>query len=226
MENLKIYNAVRKVPQEAQKPIGGGRLKGMTDINPMWRLKMLTEQFGPVGFGWYYKITDKRLEKSENTQEVGAFIEIELYVKVDGEWSMPIVGTGGSSFVVKESKGLYMSDECFKMALTDAMSVACKSLGMGADIYWQKDRTKYDKTNENTQQQTNTPKPTPNTQPPVKPTTEQLNALYELAQSKGSNKETVNAACIAKFKLKSIEDMTLAQVEAVTHIYKAKEDVK
>ena len=35
------------------------------------------------------------------------------------------------------------SDECFKMAYTDAVSVACKSLGFGADIYWQNDRTKY-----------------------------------------------------------------------------------
>jgi len=30
-DNLAIYNKVRKVPQEAQKPIKGGRLKGMTD---------------------------------------------------------------------------------------------------------------------------------------------------------------------------------------------------
>ena len=30
-----------------------------------------------------------------------------------------------------------------KMALTDAISVACKSLGIGADVYWNKDNTKY-----------------------------------------------------------------------------------
>ena len=33
-----------------------------------------------------------------------AFVMINLYVKVDGEWSKPIVGTGGSSFVAKEKK--------------------------------------------------------------------------------------------------------------------------
>ena len=37
-----------------------------------------------------------------------------------------------------------MNDECFKMALTDAISVSCKALGVGADVYWNKDRTKYD----------------------------------------------------------------------------------
>jgi hypothetical protein len=38
--------------------------------------------------------------------------------------------------IVKESAGLHTSDECYKMAVTDALSVACKVLGMGASIYW------------------------------------------------------------------------------------------
>lgn len=142
--NLEVYNRVREVPQEAQKTIGGGRLKGMTDINPMWRIKTLTEVFGPAGIGWYYKITEKRLEPGANG-EIAAFVDIELYVKHGDEWSAPIVGTGGAMFVAKEKSGPYTSDECYKMALTDAISVACKAIGMGADVYWQKDRTKYDR---------------------------------------------------------------------------------
>lgn len=142
MDNLDIYNKAREVPQEAQKIIKGGRLSGMTDINPMWRIKKLTELFGPCGFGWKYEIVDKRLEEGSNN-EIAAFVDINLYVKKDGKWSESIQGTGGSSFVAKERKGLYTSDECFKMALTDAISIACKALGFGADIYWSKDRTKY-----------------------------------------------------------------------------------
>ena len=46
-------------------------------------------------------------------------------------------------FVAKESSGLRTNDEAFKMALTDAVSVACKALGIGANVYWEKDRTKY-----------------------------------------------------------------------------------
>ena len=57
---MTIYNAVADVPKNAQKTIAAGRLKGMTDINPMWRSKTLTEQFGGVGFGWNYIITDKK----------------------------------------------------------------------------------------------------------------------------------------------------------------------
>jgi hypothetical protein len=66
-------------------------------------------------------------------------------VKVDGEWSKPIFGTGGNKLVEKENKGLHVSDECFKMATTDAISVACKQLGFGADIYWNDDTSKYEK---------------------------------------------------------------------------------
>lgn len=145
MENLEIYNKVRTVPSEAKKSINGGRLKGMTDINPMWRIKVLTEQFGPVGIGWYYEITSQWIEEGANNENV-AFTNISLYIKYNNEWSKPIQGTGGSAFIAKESKGLYTSDECFKMSLTDAISVACKALGIGADVYYEKDRSKYDTT--------------------------------------------------------------------------------
>ena len=142
MDNLEIYNKVANVPNEAKKNIMAGRLKGMTDINPMWRIKALTEVFGICGIGWKYEITSKEIiDGSEGTK--CAMVDINLYVKVDGEWSAPIPGTGGSSFVSKERAGLYTSDECFKMALTDAISVACKALGVGADVYWEAGRSKY-----------------------------------------------------------------------------------
>lgn len=141
MENLEIYEKVRAVPENAKKTIRGGRLSGMTDINPMWRIKTLTELFGIAGFGWKYEIIDKRLELGAN-DEICAFVDINLYVKYNGEWSEAIQGTGGSTFVANEKNGLYTSDECFKMALTDAISVACKCLGIGADVYWN-ENTKY-----------------------------------------------------------------------------------
>lgn len=142
MENMTIYDACRSVQESAKKAITAGRLKGKTDINPMWRIKRLTEQFGPCGIGWYYKPVRKWLET--HGDETAAFVDIELYVKIGGEWSMPIAGTGGSMFAARQKDGVYVSDECYKMASTDAISVACKQLGIGADVYWDADRTKYD----------------------------------------------------------------------------------
>lgn len=142
MSNLDIYNALAIVPPEAKREIAAGRLRGKTDINPMWRIKALTQQFGPCGIGWKYDITRQWTETGAK-DEVAAFCNINLYVKVDGEWSEAIPGTGGSAFIASEKNGLYTSDECYKMALTDALSVACKALGVAASVYWDKDPTKY-----------------------------------------------------------------------------------
>lgn len=139
---MDLYEKFRSVPETAKREIAAGRLKGKTDINPMWRIKALTEAFGPCGIGWKYKIIREWLEPGENG-EIAAFMDIELFYKLDGQWSEAIPGTGGSAFVAKERAGLYTSDECYKMALTDAISVACKALGIGADVYWQADSTKY-----------------------------------------------------------------------------------
>lgn len=144
-DNLNIYNKVRSVPQSAMKTITAGRIKGMTDINPMWRIKTLTELFGPCGVGWWYEITEKYIEEDEWSKQSAAFVDILLFYvdPVSGEPSHGIPGTGGASFVAQEKNGPYLSDECFKMALTDAISVAAKALGIGADVYWNKDESKY-----------------------------------------------------------------------------------
>ena len=136
IHNLDIYNAGRKVPEEAQKPFNNGKFSG-TDINPMWRIKKLTELFGPAGIGWYYEVLSERAE--EHGETTIAIVDLNLYVKYNGEWSKPIYGTGGNVLLRKGST----SDEGYKMALTDALSVACKALGIGADVYFAKGKTKY-----------------------------------------------------------------------------------
>lgn len=141
-QNMSLFEKFRVTPAEARKQITGGRLKGFTDINPMWRFKRLTEVFGPCGIGWKYEIVSQRIQPGYGN-EVSAFVDILLYYKMDGAWSEGIPGIGGSSFVAVETKGAHTSDECFKMALTDAIGTACKALGMSADIFFEKDRTKY-----------------------------------------------------------------------------------
>ena len=147
MDNLSIYNKYRSVPEEAIKPFDNGKFKG-TDINTMWRIKCLTEQFGVVGFGWTVKVLRTWTELGANSETM-AFAEVEMKVKIDGEWSEPFTATGGNLMVryVKGKNGgegyFANNDEAFKMAITDAFGVACKYLGIGADVYWANDRTKY-----------------------------------------------------------------------------------
>jgi len=125
-DNLSIYNALKQPPKEALRAIQGGRLAGKTDINPQWRYKALTEQFGPCGIGWKYEITRVFSEPASEGQ-VFAFAEVQLFIKQE-EWSDPIPGYGGSMLVEKEKAGLHSSDEGYKMAITDALSAAMKMI--------------------------------------------------------------------------------------------------
>jgi hypothetical protein len=208
-ENLTLYNQVRIVPSEAQKTITGGRLNGFTDINPMWRIKTLTEQFGVAGFGWYYDIKRMWTEPGAN-DEIAVFAEIDLYIKQNGEWSKPIKGIGGSSFVSKDKNGLYTSDEAYKMALTDAISTSCKALGFAADIYYSKDRTKYDnKGGSNTDPNTTpTEDSTPNTSPTVILTEKQINRLHAIRKSVNVNEVMLQKLLIKHCNKESPEELS------------------
>lgn len=220
MEKMTIYNQARIVPESAKKTIRGGRLSGMTDINPQWRIERLTELFGPVGFGWYPEITKQWLEPGADGV-VCAFCNINLYVSADGSWSAPIPGTGGSAFIDKQKGALYTSDECFKMAYTDAISVAAKALGVGADVYRGYSDTKYA-----------TPEPKPEKQPSRNLSEEDLyngvtagdfkqeqtNTLITDAQldslRKTLNQDEQEAICI-KYRIEDLGQLTFADADKI-----------
>jgi len=134
MNNLEVWNKVKQPPAHALKTIQGGRLKNMTDINPQWRYQVMTETFGMCGFGWKYEIVNLWTEAAPDEQKIG-FAQILLYIKQGEKWSDGIPGVGGSMLVSKEQAGLHTSDEVYKMAITDALGVAMKMLGIAADIY-------------------------------------------------------------------------------------------
>ena len=130
---IEVYDALKTPDKRALKTIAGGRLKGMTDIKPQWRTQRMTEVFGLCGFGWRYDAP--AFSYQTIGQEINVTCTTNLYIKVDGEWSEAIPGVGGSKVSTMEKHGVYVSDEAEKMALTDALSVAMKHIGMAADVY-------------------------------------------------------------------------------------------
>lgn len=199
-DNLEIWNKLKDVPKEAQKNITGGRLKGMTDIKPQWRYKVMTETFGPVGFGWYYEITNKEIIEGANGEKSG-FVDVKLFVKNGDDWSMPIEGTGGSSFVANEKHGAYTSDEVFKMALTDALSVAMAKIGVGATIYMGKGG-KYT--------QDEMPKPPQDDKPWLNPNTKQWANAVQHLKGTGTIEDIKNAYKISKVNEEKIKEEALS----------------
>ena len=198
MGNMDLYNSWRKPDKTALKAISAGRLKGMTDINPMWRYRVLTETFGPIGTGWKFETVRSWVE---DHGDLGAavFVVVNLYYKTESGWSEPVEGIGGSKTVSLESKGLFLDDEAYKKATTDAIGTACKYLGLAADVYYAADTmSKYE--TEPTQYQAE--------QKPVTPITDEHIAKLRKVLKFYKIPEGVMAG---RYDKQRIEDLTDAQ---------------
>ena len=186
-DNLHIYKQVSSVPEDAQKPFESSWGKKLTEINGMWRIQKLTELFGPCGEGWFTEVTRQERVDFPNG-EVCVFTDINLYLKdtKTGRWSKPIRGTGGNRLVLKNADGLFIDDEAYKKAYTDALGIACKALGFGADIYWGRNDSKYDSgtaTTASPSAKASDSKPETAAAPQNAETTESVNGLPELSPS-------------------------------------------
>jgi len=231
MDNIEFYEKLRAVPAEAQKK-ARGTWGEFTDINPMWRIKRMTELFGPCGLGWYVDVKDREVVTSTDGKMQCTFVSVDLYIKVDGDWSKPIHGEGGNT-MTSEAKGfLKTSDEAYKMAFTDAISNATKMLGLGADVWFERDSvhgTKYDKEPEQKKASPETKtatilKPTP------APKNQAIDKKVESAPAHTTpnvdnmDRDTLNAY------VKKVNDArssnTLFNKEIVEHIGKAKDWVR
>jgi len=132
--NLSVWNKVSQAPNHFLKTIEFGYLKGKSDINPQWRLMAMTQAYGQVGHGWTYRIVRLWSETGADGQMM-AFSEVAVKTKVDGEWGEDFSGIGGSMICQIANSKLKSNDEGYKMATTDALSVAFKAVGVAADIY-------------------------------------------------------------------------------------------
>lgn len=190
-KNLRFYENLRNCPETALRTIQAGRLKGKSDINPVWRIKAMTETFGPCGIGWRYEIT--RQWELTFGQEVKAFVNINLYyMDEDGVWSLPIPGTGGATLVEVGKQGLYVNDEGYKMALTDALSVAMKALGVAADVYYSRDKQAVYETKYGAQEAMVQPQPQPQPQQSQVPGLEQVITYIGQCQTMAELKQVYN----------------------------------
>src|SRR5678809_649791 len=91
-DRMRHWDAMARPPASALKTIKGGRLQGMTDVNPQWRYQAMTEQFGMIGFGWKYEI-DKIWTDPGADDEVLAFAQVSVRVRdADNSWSEPLIG--------------------------------------------------------------------------------------------------------------------------------------
>ena len=88
--------------------------------------------------------------------------------------------------MLKNADGLFIDDEAYKKAYTDALGIACKALGFGADIYWGRNDSKYDSgtaTTASSSAKESDSKPETAAAPQKAETTESVKGLPELSPS-------------------------------------------
>lgn len=136
-----LWNALRRTDPKATKPFTrSGGFRG-TQIDPAWRLQIMTEVFGPVGKGWGYE----QLEWTVVERMVFICVRVWYRDPETGEVCHTGPQWGGTEVVRRNRDGTERpDDECFKMSITDAVGKCLQQLGLGADVYMgQFDDSKY-----------------------------------------------------------------------------------
>lgn len=202
----KRYTAMATPPQNATKTIVGGKLKGFSDINPQWRYEALTEQFGLCGLGWKFEITKDIQVPVPATGEVMVYVFVNLFLKDGDEWSDAIPGVGGDFLIEKDKNGIHGNDEAYKMAVTDALGNAAKTIGVAADVYRGTYNTKYNRSAQSAQ------RPTPNTTERDTAKREKYKAaLIEKAGAMGIDRDALEVMIEWRYKFK-LDEINTEQI--------------
>jgi hypothetical protein len=102
------------------------------------------------------------------------------------------------------------------MALTDAISVACKCLGMASSVYFEKDRTKYDAYVEDEPTSKSTPKQESEPEPKKSALSDkQIKRLYAIAKTAKKTEEEVKKWIKVKWNKDSTKDLNRVEYDEI-----------
>lgn len=134
--NRRFWDRLGKSDPRHTKPITGRGFDG-TALKPMWQNMRMTEVFGPYGLGWGLTeapVFDTRV--FNDSMLVYCTLGLWYVDPETNERSCPVYGVGGDVVAGKRNNGkLFIDDEAYKKAYTDALGNAFKFVGVAADIH-------------------------------------------------------------------------------------------
>ena len=131
LDSTSLWKALETTDPAATKSFSRpGGFKG-TAIEPMWRIKRLTEELGPCGFGWGFEVKDDRIVGERSPIHV---IRIRFWYDWNGQ-RCEFDSYGCTPVLVKRRDGMIPNEDFAKMSLTDAIVTASTKLGQCADVY-------------------------------------------------------------------------------------------
>jgi len=138
--NLAVWVREEATDPKFTKPITGKGFGG-TALNGTYVMKRLTAAFGPVGWGWGYRVIafdDVHFQSGASLN----FCHIEFWYFPFGradekeQRRAAFEQVGGTELAGKRSSGKdYADDEARKKSLTDAILKAASHIGIGGDIH-------------------------------------------------------------------------------------------
>jgi hypothetical protein len=132
-ENLVHWDFLERTDPAYTKKFNAGRFKG-TDINATYRMRHLTERFGPAGKGFGFDIGQPIFYGEGDLRAVT--ISAALWWMEDGTKHTAPEHYGGTKlYLTAKGKVTGVDEDAVKKAVTDAMGKAALALGAHADVY-------------------------------------------------------------------------------------------
>lgn len=131
MSNLDLWERHFKPHKDALKSAP----RGMTAIDPMWTIREATEEWGPIGDRWGFKVVQEDLFRSDISGTTVHTVLIELWYPGSSDKIGIIQSFGGTTVDGTNKSGPYIDDDYAKKSITDALSKALSWLGFGAAVH-------------------------------------------------------------------------------------------
>jgi hypothetical protein len=128
MSKMDIWNKLSKSDPKYLKKVSFGS-RSFTAIDPQYQVRMMTEQFGPIGEGWGWNNATRFISLANGDTAVVA--DVTVWHTSPGNAFGPF--TGCRKFFDSEKNRL--AEDAPKMAITDGLTKALSHIGCNADVF-------------------------------------------------------------------------------------------
>lgn len=132
-ENKALWKRVCMTDPKAVKPITGKQYSGNSP-KPYWIVERLTDEFGPCGIGWGFKILNERIERFSDTDTLHIAV-VQFWYVLDGKHGeLEQIGQTKASYTSGAGKFI-LDEDAPKKSVTDALIKCASYLGFAGDIF-------------------------------------------------------------------------------------------
>jgi hypothetical protein len=132
-ENLALWCRVEKTDPKHVKPITGKQYSGNSP-KPHYMVWRLTQEFGPCGIGWGFKVVSQGFQRFSDTDTLHTAL-VDFWYVLDGKrGEFQQMGQTTASYVTSAGK-FKVDEDAPKKSVTDALVKCASYLGFAGDIF-------------------------------------------------------------------------------------------